>query len=310
MALGSKTKTTAKTEAGKHLYVIDASIFIFRYYFSMPSNWFASNGRPTETVYGYATWLLKFLTNEKACNVVACFDESLMTCFRNEIYPDYKMSRALPDDDLAFQLLACKQLTQLLGVSSYASDTYEADDLAGSFAKYCGKKNIPYTLLTRDKDLSQLLAFGESCMWDYPDKTPIQHDDVTSLLGVKAEQVADYLAIVGDASDDIPGVPGVGPKTAIALLSAFGSWEKIKKHNNEISALPIRGAKTLQEKMIEYEAQVDMALRLSTIATDGLKVTWRETKVQALELAALKDFCEALGFPASFMKKAGQLCES
>lgn len=294
----------------KHLYIIDASIFIFRYYFSMPSNWFASNGRPTETAYGYALWLIKFLLNEKPENVVACFDESLTTCFRNDIYPDYKISRALPDDDLAFQLLACKHITEQLGVSSYASDKYEADDLAGSFAKYCGKNKIPYSILSRDKDLSQLLAFGESCMWDYPDKTPLQHDEVKEAMGVEAKQVADYLAIVGDSSDDIPGVPGVGPKTASALLSHFGSWLDIKKKQSEIANLPVRGAKKLQEKISEYEEQIDMALQLTTIATEATKAGWRETKVQSVDAEAVIAFAEDLGFPKGFAKRVEQLSDS
>ncbi len=284
------------------LFIIDASIFIFRYYFSMPSRWFASNGRPTETVYGYALWLQKFLLDQKPLNVVACFDESLGTCFRNEIYPDYKMSRVFPDDDLAFQLLACKKITKILGIQCVASDTYEADDLAGCYAKLAAKRNKPYSILTRDKDLAQLLYKGLGTMWDYPDKAPITETDVESAMGVAPNQVADYLALIGDSSDDIPGIPGVGPKAAQSLLSHFGSWNTLRENIHEISKLSIRGAASLQIKVASHREQVDMALSLTTIATDAMPVNLKETKKKVANIAEAKSFAEELGFSPAFAK--------
>ncbi len=289
------------------LYIIDASIFIFRYYFSMPSNWFATNGRPTETVYGYALWLLKFLERESPKNVVACFDESLGSCFRNDIYPDYKSSRAFPDDDLAFQLLACKKVTELLGVPSFASDRYEADDLAGCFAKLCLKQNKPYTVLTRDKDLAQLIYGDLGSLWDYPDKTPLLREDIIAKYGIKPEQVADYLALVGDTSDDIPGVPGVGAKTAQALLAYYAGWKNIKTHLTSLHELPVRGAKSLGEKLQQYSEQVDMALKLGRIKTDAVPVKWSDTCVSKIMLDDISEFASGLGFPSSFMKKVEAL---
>ncbi len=285
----------------KHLYIIDASIFIFRYYFSMPSNWFASNNRPTETVYGYALWLKKFLANEKPQNVVACFDESLGSCFRNEIYPDYKSSRELPDEDLAFQLLACKKITSLMGVPCYASDRYEADDLAGCFARLCDGENIGYSILTRDKDLSQLLYGNLGQLWDYPNKEPLGREDVFEKMGVYPEQVSDYLALVGDPSDDIPGVPGVGAKTACALLAHFGSWNEIRSNVESIHKLPIRGAKSLQNKIAEFSDQVELALKLTLIDTEAEVVSWGSTKRIAVDKTELFELASGLGFPPSFV---------
>ncbi len=289
------------------LYIIDASIFIFRYYFSMPSNWFASNGRPTETVYGYALWLLKFLVRESPKNVVACFDESLGSCFRNDIYPDYKSSRAFPDDDLAFQLLACKKVTELLGVPCFASDRYEADDLAGCFATLCLKQNKPYTVLTRDKDLAQLVYDDLGSLWDYPEKAPLLRKDIIEKHGVKPEQVADYLALVGDTSDDIPGVPGIGVKTAQVLLANYSGWKDIKANLLSLHELPIRGAKSLGEKLQQYSTQVDMALKLSQIKKDAMPVKWRDTHVNKIMLGDISEFASGLGFPSSFMKKVESL---
>lgn len=296
-----------KTEVLPSLAIIDASIFIFRYYFSMPSRWFANNGRPTETVYGYAAWLAKYLIAEKPKHVVACFDESLTTCFRNEIYADYKSSRVLPDEDLAFQLLACKKITELMGISSYASDRFEADDLIGSFAHYCKKNNRPYTIFTRDKDLAQLLFHDEARMWDYPDGNLIRREDVVDRWGISADQVADYLAIVGDTSDDIPGVPGVGPKSAASLLDYFGSWKNIKKNLNEISLLKIRGAKQLALKIQHHVEQIELARKLTTIDVKATKVRWKDTERSASDRDNLINFAQDLGFSRPFFKLIDEL---
>lgn len=285
---------------GDHLFIIDASIYIFKYYFSMPDQWHASNGRPTETVYGYALWLYRFLRDRKPANVVACFDESLSSCFRNDIYADYKKSRELPDEDLAFQLLACKKITQMMGISCYASDVYEADDLIGSFASAAFRKKLPYTILSRDKDLSQLLFSDEACLWNYPDDDPLGSSCIKQKLGVRPDQVADFLALVGDTIDDIPGVPGVGKKTAMALLEHFDSWKNIKGNLEQVGGLNVRGARSLQKKLEEYREQVDISLQLATVMTKAIKVKWSEVKRRACLREELENFSVGLGFPVSF----------
>lgn len=284
----------------ERFYIIDASIYIFKYFFTMPDRWFASNGRPTETVYGYALWLYRFLRDQKPQKIVACFDESLSSCFRNDIYPDYKKSRELPDDNLAFQLLACKKITELMGVSCYASNTHEADDLIGTFAHAAYRKNTPYAIISRDKDLSQLLYGGQGVLWDYPDAEPLSESMVKDKLGVLPSQVADFLAIVGDKIDDIPGVPGVGQKTAAALLEHFGSWSAIKEQLDILPALKIRGAKSLQQKLRDYSEQVDMSLQLTTIVTNVEKVRWRDVKWLTYCADELESFSDDLGFPRGF----------
>lgn len=116
-----------------HTFLIDASIYIFQYYFSLPDHWFSEDDSyPTAAVYGYTAFLVRLLKKHQPQRIAACFDESLDQCFRNEIYPDYKSSRALPDEALAFQLRACQTITRLLGIATYASERYEADDLLGS----------------------------------------------------------------------------------------------------------------------------------------------------------------------------------
>ncbi|MFT5082780.1 MAG: DNA polymerase-1, partial [Lentisphaeria bacterium] len=285
----------------KPLYIIDASIYIFKYYFSMPSKWHASNGRPTETVYGYALWLQRFLCDVAPYRVVACFDESLTTCFRNDICPKYKSTRELPDDDLAFQLLACKKVSELMGITCYASNTYEADDLVGTLVEEARKRSCAYSILTRDKDLAQLVVCSDGCLWDYPASDQLFGGDIHKKMGVEPRQVADLLALVGDVSDDIPGVPGVGNKTAAALLQHLGSWQNIKANIHRITELPIRGSGSLQKKLIEYSDQVDMALLLTTIVTDAQRIDWSYTRRQAPCFAELGALVQGLGFPENFV---------
>lgn len=292
-----------RADQDARVFIIDASIFIFKYYFSMPSHWHADNGRPTETVYGYTRWLWEFLSQVEPARVIACFDESLTTCFRNDIYPDYKKSRALPDDDLAFQLLACKRITQLFGIRCYASEKYEADDLIGSCAQLCQSQKVPVTILSNDKDLAQLLRLPSSHLWNYPADDPLNEKDIYQKMAVWPQQIPDYLALLGDVSDDIPGVPGVGKKTAAQLLNHFLSWSAMKESLHDIHSLPIRGAQSLEKKIIEYASQIDMALKLTTIACDAIAITIEDTCRQAGDWIALVGLLRGLGLPESFCQR-------
>ena len=153
-------------------YLIDASVYIFRSYFGLPENWYSQNSGhglsqeshigqesyPTQAVYGYLNFLLTLLEAESPNYIAAAFDESLGTCFRNTIYPEYKANRVLPDAALAFQLNACVEVTRLLGVASFASETYEADDIVGTLAKVGRESDHKIIVITGDKDLSQLIV--------------------------------------------------------------------------------------------------------------------------------------------------------
>ena len=210
--------------------LIDASIYIFQYYFSLPDHWFSEQEQwPTAAVYGYSAFLARLLKEQQPARIAACFDESLEHCFRNDIYPGYKASRALPDEALAFQLRACREVTELLGIACFSSTRYEADDLLGSLYHCCQRSKTPVAVLTRDKDLGQLLTRPQDFLWDYSskDKTRSYSNDIATKFGVRPDQLADYLALVGDTIDDIPGVPGIGAKTASQLLTHFGTIDQL-----------------------------------------------------------------------------------
>ncbi|MGQ9427529.1 5'-3' exonuclease [Gilvimarinus sp. F26214L] len=280
--------------------LIDASIYIFQYYFSLPDNWFSDCGQPTGAVYGYTTFLLRLLEAEQPSRIAACFDESLGSCFRNSIYPDYKSSRAHPDDDLLFQLQACREVTELLGIASFGSREYEADDLLGTLGRKLRRSATPIAILTRDKDLGQLLVREQDHLWDYSRNERFYPGCIHRKFGVHPQQLVDYLALVGDSIDDIPGVPGLGPKTARALLGAHNCIDTLYEKIDELHQLPIRGAKNLAAKLRDYREQVAVARQLArivdTVPLDcGVNdLNWNRRR-GSLDLAA--DFCERMGFP-------------
>ncbi len=247
-------------------WLVDASIYIFRAWFSMPDRWHTEDGRPLQAVYGYARFLLDFVEQTgRAAYCAAAFDESLGTNYRNDIYPDYKCSRELPDEDLAFQLQACREVTERLGIPCYGGPRYEADDYLASLARLFQEREIPVTVVTRDKDLGQIMSREDDNWWDFAKGELIDAAAFEARFGVRPEQLADFLALVGDSVDDIPGVPGVGPKTAARLLGEFEDLEQLGKGLGRVGELDIRGARGLQVKLQDHWAQVLLARQLTAL---------------------------------------------
>lgn len=291
------------------VFLIDASIYIFKYYFSMPDKWWSVDDFPTAAVYGYTHWLFRLLKATRTARVAACFDESLQSCFRNQLYPLYKSSRVLPDELLAYQLNACKQITDLLGIPVYASCTHEADDLLGTLAARCRKQGEQVVLLTRDKDLAQLLLKPWECIWDYPDGEKLYPQNIRDKLGISPELVADFLAIVGDPGDDIPGVAGVGPKTAATLLQHLGPWRTMKQNLDKVAGLPLRGASGLAQKLEAHREQIDLALRLAKIVCSAPLGRRFSVTRKPVNVSALLAFGEHMGFGSRFTTSVKNLLQ-
>ena len=267
----------------------------------MPDRWHSPEGYSVNALYGYIQFLLQFLTTTKAQRVACAFDESLGSCFRNEIYSDYKSSRALPDEELAFQLSACKSFTDIMGISTQASTRYEADDIIATLAQLVRKHDSGVCIVTRDKDLGQLLLAEEDSWWDFAADKHINRRHFTDHFGVLPEQLADYLSLVGDPVDDVPGVPGIGAKTATCLLQHFGSLQRLYQNLDEVSALPIRGAKGLGEKLRGFKSQIEMARRLVCLhSTVPLSVGWDNLCWQPPQKETVRLFLKEFGLPQRF----------
>lgn len=250
--------------------LIDASIYIFRSYFSLPDAWHHHNGMPVNAVYGFSRWLVDVLSHGPVSGVLVAFDESLGSCFRNDIYGAYKQSRELPDESLEFQLPLCQQVCQVLGVAVTASDRYEADDLIASAARLCREANLATRVLSADKDLAQLLLRDEDQLWDFGRKPALGREQFMASRGFDPAQVPDLLALMGDSVDDIPGVPGIGEKTAAALLGLYGSVECLLEQPETIADCGIRGAKRHAVAIAELEGQIRLAKKLASLREDAL----------------------------------------
>jgi len=277
------------------VYLVDASIYIFRAWFSVPGSLTNSAGEPINAVHGFAGFLAGFLAEARPTHAAVVFDESLTSSFRNRIYPAYKANREPPPAGLLQQFAWCRELVGHLGLAQFASDTYEADDLIGTLAARLRRPDIPIVILSADKDLAQLVG-EHDVLWDYARNRRHGRDDIPALLGVQAGQVADWLALTGDAVDNIPGIPGIGAKTAAALLAAFGSLDDLYNDLDAVAGSGIRGAARIRRLLEEHEQTARLARELTGIAIDpDLDVTARAVRRRQVEPEAVSAVCRDIG---------------
>ena len=246
------------------VYLVDASVYIFRAWFSMPDEFVNHAGEPTNAVYGFSGFLCSLLEQTAAEHVAVAFDESLSSSYRNEIYPEYKANRDPAPEELKRQFSWARAVAEAMGLQCYADDRYEADDLIGTLAEYWRARGHPICVVTSDKDLAQLVG-EQDYWWDFSRNQKLNAKQLTEKFGVMPEQMADYLALTGDSVDNIPGVPGVGPKSASALLGHFGSLDTLYERLDEVQHLGIRGAKSLQKKLSDHRDAAELAKKLTVI---------------------------------------------
>jgi len=247
------------------LYLVDASIYVFRAWHSMPPDMTDTQGWPVHAVHGFARFLLELLERERPQHIAIAFDEAQQGCFRNRLYPAYKANREPAPEELRRQFAHCKALCAALGLRVLVHSDYEADDLIGSALEQGRRVGLRGLILSADKDLSQLLV-DQDQQWDMPRQQRWGVDEVKARYGVHAHQIADYLALCGDAVDNIPGVSGVGAKTAAILLSHFGSLDVLLERLDEVAFLRLRGAATVAARLREQRAQALLYRQLTTVA--------------------------------------------
>ena len=248
------------------VYLVDASIYIFRSWFSISDEFATSAGEPTNAVYGFTGFLCNLLEQTNAEHIGVAFDESLSKSYRNEIYPEYKANREPAPEELKRQFIWAREIAESMGLSCFADQRYEADDLIGTLANHWRDRGHPVCIITSDKDLTQLIEKNDT-WWDFTRNQKLNRAKIKDKFGVFPEQIADYLALTGDSVDNIPGVPGVGPKSAAALLSHFNDLDAIWERIEEVQHLSIRGAKSLHKKLGEHKDTAALARRLTIIET-------------------------------------------
>jgi len=253
-------------------YLVDGSIYIFQSHFSPYVECFDVAGNDLSAVYGFTQFLLQFLRRVKPDRIAIALDESLFSGFRHDLCPNYKSNRELPDENLAMQLAACREICSILGMASYASEKYEADDIIGTLSVRMSKMlsgEPALCIVTRDKDLSQLLKTDNDYMWDYSGNRKRYRADIEEEFGVSPEQFPDYLGLVGDAVDCISGVPGVGPVKAKQLLQNFTDLDGIYQNLDAVATLSLRGAAGLASKLEKHHAEARLSKELATIICDA-----------------------------------------
>jgi len=278
----------------KQFYLIDASIYIFRAWFSMDENITDSQGKSVNAVYGFAHFLAQLLERAQPDYIVAAFDESLTSSFRNKIYPEYKANREPAPPELKYQFQLCRQLCRAVGIKEIASKRYEADDLIGSMADKFRQQTNQIIIVSRDKDLLQLLERDDQ-LWDFADDKLIDSNQAEQLFGVRPDQMVDYLALAGDAVDNIPGIKGIGKKTAQHLLQHFDTLENLYECLDDVDLLKIRGAARVKKLLAEQQDMAWTSQRLTQIKRDiNLSMTQKDSQLQ-LDMKKVERYFKKLG---------------
>jgi len=278
----------------ENLYLIDGSALAYRSYFAFISNPLTtSDGRNVSAIYGFANSLLKILRDEKPEHIAVVFDTPEKT-FRHEKFPEYKATREKMPDEMANQLSDLKKLTEYMDIPVLEYPGYEADDVMATLAEIAKKEDVTTYLVTGDKDFSQLVnenVYVYNVFSKGSDAEIWDREKVVEKFGVPPEKIIDLLGLMGDSSDNVPGVPGVGKKTAQKLLQQFESLEDALEHADDISG------KRAREGLQENQDQALLSKELVTIMRDvPVDVNFHKLKWNEFDFQNLIDFCKELEF--------------
>ena len=285
----------------KSLYIIDGSSYIFRAYFGIRQFLSTSKGFPTNALYGFINMLQKVVKEEKPDYLCVAFDSKEKT-FRHDIYADYKSNRDAPPEDLAKQFPYFEPLVDAFNISSIRIPGFEADDIIGTLAVQGSKAGYRVVIVSGDKDMMQLVG-PEITMLDTMKNKWIGVKEVEEKFGVPPEKVIEVMGLMGDSSDHIPGVKGVGPKTATELIQKYGSIEELYKRIDEIEK------KKLKEKLIQDEDLALLSRKLVTIDTAmNLDCALEDLKVRPVKKEDLRKLFSEFEF-SSMLEGLGKGAE-
>ncbi|HEH9406627.1 TPA: DNA polymerase I [Aeromonas bestiarum] len=249
------------------LILVDGSSYLYRAFFaSQQADLRTSTGLPSGAVRVMANMMRSLRKQYPDCHVAVVFDAKGKT-FRDDIYPEYKATRASMPDDLRSQVAPIHQMIKAMGFPFLMVEGVEADDVIGTLARQATEKQLPVLISTGDKDMAQLVS-DHVTLIDTMKDVKTDREGVIEKFGVPPELIIDYLALMGDKVDNIPGMTGVGEKTALALLQGIGSIDEIAANLDKVAALGFRGSKAFADKFREQEEQVRLSYLLATIKTD------------------------------------------
>lgn len=272
----------------KRIYLVDVSNMFFRAFFAIPrlTN---SRGMPTNALYGFVGMTIKLLREAKPDYIAYCFDRPEPS-FRVELYEDYKANRDEMPDDLEPQLPYIQKITEVLGIPMLDKAGYEADDIIGTLAREAARKGIEAVIVSGDKDFAQLID-SKVTLYDTMKNVKYDAEAVKGKWGILPHQMIDYLSIVGDSSDNVPGVRGIGPKGAEKLLGQYGSLDNIYANIDKITPPGVK------QKLIDGKESAYLAKKLVEIKTDlDLNCKVEDLKLKPIDKEAVKALFEELDF--------------
>ncbi len=278
----------ASPSAKPRLLLIDGSGYIFRAFFALPPLT-DKIGTPVGAVFGFCNMLFKLAQDRPNDQMIVVFDKGSRS-FRNDLYPDYKANREEPPEDLVPQFPLVRDAANAFGVPVVELEGYEADDIIATYARQAAAVGRPVTIVSSDKDLMQLIGDGIE-MFDPMKSKAIDRDQVMAKFGVGPEKVRDVLALAGDSSDNVPGVPGIGVKTAALLLEEFGDLDRLLAGAHSIKQTKRR------ERLIEHADLARLSRKLVTLCeTVPLPQKVDEVDTVHVDYGRLLDFARAYNF--------------
>ena len=276
----------------QRLILVDGSGYIFRAFYALPPM-SREDGTPVNAVFGFTSMLLKLSEDMEGENILVVFDAA-RTTFRNTIYKEYKANRSEPPEELVPQFDLIKKATTAIGLKSLEVENYEADDIIATYVKIAKKENIETLVISSDKDLMQLIQDGVS-LYDPMKNIKIGPEAVLEKFGVSPDKVIDVQALAGDSSDNVPGVPGIGVKTASQLINEYGSLEKlldnassIKQEKRRESLLNNAELAIVSKKLVSLFSDVPIPYKISDLKwtprnDDNLLAFLKENNFKRLE---------------------------
>ena len=249
----------------KPFILIDGSSYLFRAFHGMPplTN---SKGQDTGAIYGVVNMIRSLIKEFEPTNIAVVFDAKGKT-FRDDIYTEYKANRPSMPEELRSQIAPLHQIITAMGLPIIVEDGVEADDVIGTLANQASKLGMPTLISTGDKDMAQLVD-EHVILINTMNNHVMDRAGVIEKFGIPPELIIDFLALKGDKVDNIPGVPGVGDKSALGLLQGIGNLDQIYLNLDKIATLDFRGAKTMAQKMVENETNARLSYLLATIKLD------------------------------------------
>ncbi len=259
-AVSKNADKGGREDGPRHLFLVDGSGFIFRAYYGLKTNLTRSDGTPTNAVYGFCNMLMKLLDETEADYLAVIFDAGRKT-FRNDIYAEYKANRPEPPEDLIPQFPLVREATEAFNVPAIQMPGFEADDLIATYARQAREAGDRVTIMSSDKDMMQLVTESVT-MRDPIRNALIGADEVLEKFGVGPKKVVEVQALAGDSVDNVPGVPGIGIKTAALLINEFGDLETLLARAGEIKQNKRR------ENLLEFADLARLSLELVTLKDD------------------------------------------